>query len=107
MSRADLLFAAAAELQSYRGARLTGDIGRQWTALERAHVRSQTLALQHLRVHTLMLGLAIRSSDGSEILGQLARLVLAPLGNLTGRIPVGNSGRSNVSAFLRCPFRRI
>ena len=50
-----------------------------------------------------MLGLAIRSRDGSEIVGQLARLGLAPLGNLTGRLPIGNSGRANVSAFLTMP----
>lgn len=29
----------------------------------------------------------------------MLRLALAPLGNLTGRIPQGNTGRSNVSAF--------
>jgi hypothetical protein len=27
-------------------------------------------------------------------------LLLAPLGSLTGRLPIGNTGRSNVSAFL-------
>jgi hypothetical protein len=30
--------------------------------------------------------------------------LLAPLGSLTGRLPVGNSGRSNVSAFAPMPI---
>lgn len=100
MARADVLSALAVELQAYRRARRSGDIDRQWTALERAHVLSQRLPLEHLRTHARMLGLAIRSRDGSEIFGQIMRLGLAPLGNLTGRVPIGNSGRANVSAFL-------
>lgn len=40
MARADVLSALAVELQAYRRARRSGDIHRQWTALERAHVLS-------------------------------------------------------------------
>ena len=46
-----------------------------------------------------MLGFAAELRDWREVAGQLIRLVLAPLGALTGRIPMGNTGRSNVSAF--------
>jgi hypothetical protein len=102
MSRPLLMAALRAELEGYYNARRAKDIHGQWDTLERAHVLSQRLFVQHLGVHALMLGLAIRSSDRSEVMGQLARLALVPLGHLTGRIPVGNTGRSNVSAF--CPM---
>ena len=67
--------------------------------LERAHVVAQTRLVPHLQSHWKMLLLAARTRDGREAFGQLFRLALAPLGNLTGRLPVGNTGRSNVSAF--------
>jgi hypothetical protein len=34
----------------------------------------------------------------------MVRIILAPLGALTGRLPVGNTGRSNVSAFAPMPI---
>jgi hypothetical protein len=46
-----------------------------------------------------MLEFAVALRDWREVTGQVVRLILAPLGALTGRIPVGNTGRSNVSAF--------
>jgi hypothetical protein len=51
-----------------------------------------------------MLRYAIEQRDWREVMGQLARLALAPLGALTGRIPIGNTGRSNVSAFQKMPI---
>ena len=33
------------------------------------------------------------------------RLLLVPLGHLTGRLPLGNAGRSNISAFQAMPIR--
>jgi hypothetical protein len=50
-----------------------------------------------------MLGFAVEQRDWRETVGQVVRLALAPLGALTGRIPVGNTGRSNVSAFQPMP----
>jgi hypothetical protein len=46
-----------------------------------------------------MLAFAVRLRDWPEAAGQLLRLALAPLGNLTGRLPIGNTGRSTVNAF--------
>jgi hypothetical protein len=57
-----------------------------------------------MRVHLAMLGYAIRLRQPREIIGQLARLALAPIGTITGRIPRGNTGRSNVSAFQPMPI---
>jgi hypothetical protein len=34
----------------------------------------------------------------------LFRLALVPLGSLTGRVPVGNTGRARISAFKPMPI---
>ena len=67
--------------------------------LERAHVLGQRDFMRHWQVHRLMLRVAWDLSDGREIRGQLLRLALVPLGHLFRRLPMGNTGRSNVSAF--------
>ncbi|MBY6013715.1 DUF3703 domain-containing protein [Qipengyuania gaetbuli] len=72
-----------------------------WHHLERAHVVAQDRLGPHCVSHWRMLELAWRTRDWRELLGQIFRLSLAPIGNLTGRLPIGNSGRSNVSAFAR------
>lgn len=58
----------------------------------------------HLANHWAMLGFAAEQRDWREVAGQIARLALAPLGSMTGRIPAGNTGRSNVSAFPPMPI---
>ena len=72
---------------------------KAWHHLERAHVVAQDRLGPHCVSHWRMLRLAWRLRDWREALGQLFRLALAPLGNLTGKLPVGNNGRSSVSAF--------
>ena len=67
--------------------------------LERAHVLGQRDFSRHWRVHVTMLRAAWALRDGRELLGQLVRLSLVPLGHLFGRLPLGNTGRSDVSAF--------
>ena len=74
------------------------------TDLERVHIVSQPFLGPHLASHGAMLGFAIRRRDWNEVLGQMVRIILAPLGSLTGRLPVGNTGRSNVSAFAPMPI---
>jgi hypothetical protein len=87
------------QMADYDNARLAGDINSAWRALERAHIISQPHLGPHLENHRAMLGFAVALRDWREVAGQVVRLILAPLGALTGRIPVGNTGRSNVSAF--------
>ena len=82
-----------------------GDIDQAWGYLADAHVVTQPWALPHVRVHVAMLCLGVRIRSGQEIVGQLARLVLAAPGSLSHRYPVGNSGRANVSAFTPAPVR--
>jgi hypothetical protein len=89
----------ASELSAHRIARQAGDQSTAWHHLERAHIIGQQDFFLHIDSHVKMLGHAIALRDGTEIFGQVVRLALAPLGNLTGRLPIGNTGRSNVSAF--------
>lgn len=65
-----------------------------WFHLERAHILGQQQLGLHLHSHWLMLKLAIDQSSWTEIRGQILRLVLTPVGHLTGRLPHGNPGSS-------------
>lgn len=94
----------AVEMAAFEAARAAGDVAAAWTALERAHIVSQPYLGPHLANHWTMLGFAVDQRDGREVIGQTARLALAPLGSLTGRIPIGNTGRSNVNAFEPMPI---
>jgi hypothetical protein len=87
------------ELAAFDKAKSAGLIESAWHALERAHIISQPFLMMHLSSHWYMLRFAILLRDRREIAGQLLRLTLAPVGAVLGRIPLGNSGRSNVSAF--------
>jgi hypothetical protein len=93
----------ADEMAAYQSAVEAGDDDRAWHHLERVHIVSQLYLGPHLASHGAMLGFAIEKRDWSEVLGQMVRMILAPLGTLTGRLPVGNTGRSNVSAFAPMP----
>lgn len=93
----------AVEMAAYRAARAANDSATAWASLERAHIVSQPFLVPHFANHWAMLQFAVTERDGGEVIGQLVRLALAPLGALTGRIPVGNTGRSNVSAFQPMP----
>ena len=93
-----------AEMVAYREARRRENAPAAWRALERAHILSQARLRPHLRVHANMFGYAVNQRDLREATGQLVRLLLAPLGALTGRLPWGNTGRANVNAFLPMPL---
>ena len=91
----------AKEYRAAEAATNAGQIEQAWRHLERAHIVAQTQFTPHLQSHWKMPLMAVRIRDGREAFGQLIRLALAPLGNLTGRLPIGNTGRSNVNAFAR------
>ncbi len=71
-----------------------------WDLLSAAHIVGQTDIRLHVRVHWAMLLFAIKNRDVGEVLGQLFRLGLIPLGHIFQRLPLGNVGRANVSAFM-------
>ncbi len=76
-----------------------------WLYLEAAHVVGQLHLRPHLQTHAHMLGLAWRTHYWPEAAGQVLWLTLVPLGYLSGRLPLGNPGRSTVSAFEPLPVR--
>jgi hypothetical protein len=51
-----------------------------------------------------MLRYALVQRDWREVAGQVLRLALAPIGAVIKQIPIGNTGRSNVSAFQPMPI---
>ena len=68
----------------------------RWAWLMAAHVVGQHEAGLHFDSHRRMLGLARETRDWGEVLGQLLRIALLPLGHALGKIPLGNVGRSTV-----------
>jgi hypothetical protein len=68
----------------------------RWSWLMAAHVVGQHQVGLHFDSHRRMLGLARETKDWGEVLGQVLRIGLLPLGHLAGRIPLGNIGRSTV-----------
>ena len=74
-----------------------------WSSLETAHVLAQPWAGAHVRTHWRMLRRGVRERDLREVVGQLARLVVAGPGSLTDRYPVGNTGRARVPATKPMP----
>ena len=94
----------AKEMAVFEKSRTAGDLASAWHSLERAHIVSQPFLGPHLANHRAMLAFAVAQSDWREVRGQFVRLALAPIGAITGRIPLGNTGRSNVSAFRPMPI---
>lgn len=69
-----------------------GDLAAAWRAHELGHIVSQPYLGLHLRSHAAMLGLALRTRNTAEVLAQLVRLALAPVGHAFGRTPPQNVG---------------
>ena len=96
----ELRQAWAAEREAARVARASGDASTEWHHLERAHILGQPLPVAHVRTHVAMLGFGLRHRDGREIVGQMARLLVAGPGSAARRYPLGNTGGADVSAFV-------
>ena len=67
-----------------------------WPLLERTHVLGQAYTGPHVRSHWAMLVCGWRQRNAKEIVGQVARLLVAVPASLTGVLPVGNTGGANV-----------
>jgi hypothetical protein len=70
-----------------------------WELLCAAHIAGQHFFGLHIQTHCAMLSLAWQHRDWREGIGQLVRVALVPIGHVFQRLPLGNSGRSNISAF--------
>lgn len=99
--RIEAFEAAMSEAARYRA---VGDTKSAFAALERAHVLGQLDFVPHVRVHWQMLRAGWASGNRREVTGQLLRIALVPVGHLVGRLPVGNTGGANVSAFQPMPI---
>lgn len=73
----------------------------QW--LERAHILTQRQPLLHARSHWLMLVLGWKTGDYREVAGQIPRIFAALLFSKVW-VPIGNTGRSRISAFAPMPI---
>ena len=95
---------SAERVQTATAAWRVGDLDASFRWLEEAHVLGQQFLPTHLRAHLWMLRIGIDRGDLREVIGQLSRLLLAPLGHLTGRLPNGNTGGTNVPASRPMPI---
>jgi len=59
--------------------------------LENAHVLGQKSTYWHVKVHWLMLLLAVRNLETKEIFGQIFRMVGAATKTAIGLVPAGNT----------------
>ena len=75
------------------------DLPEKWLLLQAAHIVGQCFFWLHIDSHIQMLRLALRTRDWREAVGQIIRLSLVPFGHLLGRLPIGNPGTADVSAF--------
>jgi hypothetical protein len=103
-NRAALKAAWSLERTAARAAQNANEPQTEWGHLERAHILSQPTAWNHVRTHAAMLRHGLRRHDRREVIGQLARLLVAGPGTLTRRYPIGNTGGSNVSAMAIMPI---
>ena len=93
-----------ANLIDSRQARKSKDFDRCWSLLEDAHVLSQPWAWLHVRVHGSMFVTAMVQRDVREVRGQFSRIAVAGPGSLSGRYPIGNTGRARVPATQSMPI---
>ena len=93
-----------AAVSDYRAARLRGEFDGAFAALERAHILGQRYLFAHIAVHLRMLRIALARRDMRELLGQALRLIATIPGYLSGWVPKGNPGGTNVSAIKSMPL---
>lgn len=92
--------------ESYRAelaaAEAAPDSERAFHHLARAHILSQRFTWRHVSVHWRMLKLGAALRDWREVLGQVTRILAAALFSRIW-VPVGNTGRADVSAMKPMP----
>lgn len=96
--------AIEAEMQFAAQSRAQGDLDAAFAHLERAHVLGQWHVGTHTRAHLGMLRIGWHRRDAREIVGQLLRIPGGIIGSALGRVPRGNTGGANVSAFREMPI---
>lgn len=102
--KAALRDAFETEMDSARRLFTHGETRQSFHHLERAHILGQRYFRPHLITHWWMFRVGIREKNPAEIRGQIARMVAVLPGYISGWIPVGNSGGSDVFALKKLPI---
>ena len=84
------------ELEKYQSELLKGNLSNAWRQLERAHIIGQSWPKEHSYIHWLMLKFGFKIKSKKEIAGQIPRLVFGGVKSFVGKIPVGNTGGTDV-----------
>ena len=92
------------EMLAAQAAYRRGEWREAFRLLERAHILGQHHAIAHTRSHFWFLKTGWQRRDTWEIIGQLLRIAGGFFGSLMGKVPVGNSGGADVSAFAEMPI---
>jgi len=74
-----------------------------FSSLEQAHVLGQRFLWPHLTTHWWMLKCGWRQQHRQQIVGQIWRLLAVFIGFVSGWLPIGNTGGTNVSALKPMP----
>lgn len=90
----------AAAIELYRANKLD----EAFLHLETAHVLGQRYVMPHVATHYWMLNVGIKRRSVYEVIGQIVRIVLGAAGSAVRRVPIGNTGGTNVSMFKRLPI---
>ena len=93
-----------AEITNYSQARMRKNHELSTYHLGRAHILSQYRWFHHLYVHFLMFEYARTRKDWKEVGGQILRIVVTVPGHLLKRLPIGNTGWSNVHLMEKMPL---
>ena len=92
------------ELASYTQSRSENNHDRCHYHLGRAHILSQHRWFHHFYVHFLMFKYSWDKKDRKEVLGQIIRMAVTIPGHVFNRLPLGNTGWSNVPLMKKLPL---
>ncbi|TKB97493.1 DUF3703 domain-containing protein [Pedobacter cryotolerans] len=92
------------EIDAYQLSFKLGNLQKAWRHLERAHVIGQAYPIEHSYAHWKMLLFGIKIKSYREIIGQIPRLLVGGVKSFVGKVPVGNTGGSNVPPLKSLPI---
>lgn len=101
--RKELRAAYEAEMEEAKRLYRAGDYDDCLSRLERAHILGQRNYIPHVVSHYWMLKAGWRKGDRKEVVGQIVRIA-GSAGSLVGAVPLGNTGRANVSPVKPMPI---
>jgi hypothetical protein len=94
------------ELRAYKNSLREGKLKSAWRSLERAHVIGQAYPYEHTYVHWRMLQFGVMIKKPREVIGQIPRLLIGGVKSFVGKIPVGNTGGSDIPPLKSLPIEK-